>query len=153
MNPELVLMHGSKLTALIAGPAVQNALSKFTVPAKGEEAGAVISVLGTVLGEALKHMDHPDVQAAFKAVIAEAVVVYPSAGDQPPKEVELGAVWKSHFIGKAGSLVRFLKWACQAQYGDFFSAMPGLLAGGLKERFASLASSVATKRTEASQTT
>jgi hypothetical protein len=149
MNPELVLQHGSKLTALVAGPAVQQAMSKFSLPEQGKIADVVVPLLGQVLGEALKQLSHPDVQAALMACVATATIYHPENG----AEAELSGAWKAHFIGKPGSLVRFLKWAATEQYGGFFSAMPDFLAGGLRERIASLASSAATTRAASSPTT
>lgn len=140
LNPELVLMHGTKLTALVAGPAMQAAASG-PVPDKSKGLMVVIQAFAQVVGEALKHMDHPDVRAAILIMFTEATV---NLGGE--KELELGAAWKAHFLGKPGTMVKFLRWALQAQYGDFFKAMPGSLMDALKERFESLASLAASQQ-------
>ncbi len=112
---------------------------------------ALVTPLGNIVGEALKHLDHPDVQAAINAVFATACIVTDTA--EGYRQTELAQTWKAHFLGKTGSMVRFLKWACQEQYGDFFVAMLGSPLEGLKERIASLVSSARTKQAEASQST
>lgn len=148
--PDIALKHGTKLAAVIAGPAVQKAVADFKVPDEPNMA-MLIAPLGNLVGEALKHLDHPDVMAAVLAVFGTACIVTDTA--EGYKQIELSATWKAHFLGKTGQMVKFLKWACQEQYGDFFVAMLGSPLEGLKERIASLVSSARAKQPEASQST
>lgn len=152
LTPDVALKHGTKLAAVIAGPAVQKAAADFTLPEEGFDLGTLVQPLGNLVGEALRHLDHPDVQLAVNAVFATACIVQTGA-DGVPVEVELGPTWKAHFLGKTGSMVQFLKWACQEQYGDFFGAMLGSPLAALKGQLESLASSALAKRAGASRST
>ncbi len=150
LPPPEALKHGTKLAAVLAGPAVQKAFSEFKLPDKDEENKwlAAIPALGNLVGEALKHLDKPEVQSALDALWGTAVIVHSDGREQ-----ELGPTWKGHFLGKTADMVAFLKWAAQEQYGDFFKAMLGSPLAALKERFGSLASLLQAKRPAASQST
>lgn len=150
LAPPDALMHGTKLAAVVAGPAVQKAFSEFKLPEGDGEMKwlALVPALGNIVGEALKNLDKPEVQSALNAIWGTAVIVHPDG-----KEQELGPTWKAHFIGKTADMVAFLKWAAQEQYGDFFVAMLGSPLGALKERIASLVSSARAKQAAPSQST
>lgn len=130
MMPEQVLLHCSKLMALVGGPAL-----KAAADTKAEKNGGfsgVVGVVGCIVGEAFKQMAHPEVKSVFDALFATAVVVKGEA------ELELNVAWKTHFAGKPGAMVHFLKFALVAQFGDFFRAMQDSILGGLQEQLASL---------------
>jgi hypothetical protein len=135
MDPMKVLEHGSKLTAIVAAPALAQVNKLGGVEAGPDALGQVVGVFASFAGEALKHMAHPDVQSCIRELFNGATVDL--GGD---KQLELAAAWKTHFLGKTGAMVKFLAWALGAQYGDFFGAMQTSLVDALKRRFASLAS-------------
>jgi len=141
MSPEQVLLHGSRLTALLAAPAIQS-LGKQSETVDKVSPAMMLGTLGNLVGEALKNIGHPDVQACINAMFDCAAVDLSVNGVGGQLELKLG--WKSHFLGKPGTLVRFLTFAMGAQFGDFFGAMQGSLGDALKKRFASIVSSVPT---------
>lgn len=143
MSPEAVLYHGSRLTALLAAPAIQS-LGKQADSVKEVTPAMMFSSLSQLVGEAMKNIGHPDVQACLNAMFDCAAVDLSVNGVGGQLELKLG--WKSHFMGKPGTLVRFLTFAMGAQFGDFFAAMQGSLADALKKRFASIVSSAPTQQ-------
>jgi hypothetical protein len=113
-----VVEHGNAIIAGILAPALSNitnieSVDKFAVQA---------------MGSVLMNLSHPTVKA-FIADLWETGVV----NDKP-----LGkGMWKNHFLGEPGKMVRFLTWAMEAQLSDFFSSLLGVLneaAGNLKTK-------------------
>jgi len=132
MDPLLVLDHGSKLVAEIAGPVTD----KLAEGGRVEFTKAAFVQVGVgAIGEILKRLAAPAVRAAVLDIFN-----YASANG-----VELQATWKVHFLGKTKDMVAFLAFALEAQFADFFVGLGEQVAGALKERFASLALATAPK--------
>ena len=127
MDPLLVLEHGSKLTSELAAPAID----KLSQSGKLEATPQAMLIVGaSLIGEMLKKMSAPSVQAAIQDLFP-----YASAGGR-----ELDKTWKVHFMGKTKAMITFIAWGIEVQFGDFFVGLGEQIAGVLKERFASLAS-------------
>lgn len=127
MDPLLVFDHGSKLVAEIAGPVTD----KLAEGGKIELTKAAFVSIGVgAVGEILKRLSAPAVRAAVLDLFQ-----YSTANG-----VEMQATWKVHFLGKTKSMVAFLAFALEAQFGDFFAGLGEQVVSALKERIALLAS-------------
>lgn len=127
MDPLLVLEHGSRLTSELAGPAIE----KLAAGGKVEASKSAIVAMGaSLVGEVMKKLAHPSVQGAIHELFK-----YASANGQ-----ELEHTWKAHFLGKTKTMMTFIAWGLEVQFGDFFVGLGEQLISVLKERFASLVS-------------
>lgn len=127
MDPMLVLEHGSKLVSELAAPAIE----KFGTVALAEATKDSMKAAGVaVIAEALKRLSLPSVQAATQALFSTAT----------QNNVELDKTWRVHFLGKPKSLIAFLVWGMEAQFGDFFVGLGEQIASGMNGRLVKLVS-------------
>jgi hypothetical protein len=105
MRPEKVIDHGNALLgSMLAVP-----MSKAAV---GDDAGYA-SALASMLGS----LSHPTVKAAIADLWKDAFA----------DGVPLEKTWNAHFLGHTGRLVKFVAWALEAQFSDFFGSYIAVL--------------------------
>lgn len=121
MQPDKVVEHGGALLSSVLAAPLARAV---TAGDESAIAGAMLAVLQNLSSPALK---------------AAIVDIWPTAF---AGGVGLANSWKVHFTGKTGSLVRFLAWALEEQFRDFFVSLTGVL----KDAGASMAAKAAAKK-------
>ena len=132
MSPEKVIDHGNALLASVFG----NAMAKAATSVGESEEALMMSVFSSVL----MNMAHPTLKAAIAEMWKDAFA------DGLPLEKN----WKTHFQGHTGRMVRFLIWALEAQFSDFFSSLVGVFKDAAARRKAQRAASATAKEKESS---
>ncbi len=103
MSPDKVIEHGNALLGTV--------FSNIAGRAMGGDETAFLSAI-------VANLSSPVVKAAIADLWETAL-----ANGNP-----LGKnAWKAHFLGKSGTMVRFIVWAMEAQFTDFFGSLIGVL--------------------------
>jgi hypothetical protein len=105
-----------KLMKLI-GPAIATGMSN----------GLSAEVTGPMLQQALTQLFSNMTHAEVKELVVK--LLEQCEADGKPL---INGLWKFHFAGKIGHMMRVLVWAVRSQYADFFADMGGL-AGAMAE--------------------
>lgn len=108
MMPDKVMDHGNALISLFSTAAL----------GKAALAGDGVAIGGAVMAAVLQNMASPPVKAVIADLWKDALA------DGKPLA---GTAWKGHFTAKTGSMMRFIAWALEAQFADFFGSLTGVL--------------------------
>lgn len=80
--------------------------------------------LGPAVEALVDRLDEPTVEAVVNQLADATVLVL---GDKAP---QLSAVFDAHFAGKLGQMFKWLAFALEVQFGDFFGALGSLAQRG-----------------------
>jgi hypothetical protein len=125
-------------------------LGKMLAPAlaKAAEGGSLKSIMGADLsqidlsGMAQMLVDRLDEDALVR--IVEDLAAVTTFSDHGKDWPNLGAAYDIHFAGRLASLAKWLAFALEVQFGDFFGVLGSLAKSGAAQAIASASPSPST---------